>query len=61
MNRKKAIKTLTVPLWPDAGQALGLGRCTTYKKADTGEIKTLPMSGKRLVPVAWLEKITSAE
>lgn len=57
----KDIKTRTVPLWPDAGTALGYGRCTTYKKADRGEIKTLPFTGKRLVPVAWLEKVLSAD
>ena len=50
-----------VPLWPDAGQRLGLGRCNTYKLAENGEIPTLPFSrGKKMVSTAWLDKVLSA-
>jgi len=29
-------KGLTVPLWPDAGEAIGAGRTTTYRMAKDG-------------------------
>jgi hypothetical protein len=58
MSRKQdEIESKAVPLWPEAGRMLGLGRGTTYKKAQTGEIKTLPLSGKKLVPRSWLKQV----
>jgi hypothetical protein len=46
---------LTVPLWPDAGMALGRGERATYSDARKGEI---PCIGKRnrTVPTSWLRK-----
>lgn len=61
MKEGKQIRCLTVPLWPDAGRALGYGKQKTYLEANRGTIKTLPIPGKKLVPVAWLEKVTAAE
>lgn len=49
------IEPQVVPLWPDAGRALGYCRGTTYKKAAMGEIPTLPLSGKKLVSKKVLE------
>jgi len=58
MSRKEnEIEPKAVPLWPDAGRMLGLGRGTTYQKAQTGEIKTLPLSGKKLVAKSWLKMV----
>lgn len=41
--------TPTVPLWPDAGRALGLGRSSTYDAADRGEIPGLIRIGRKYV------------
>jgi hypothetical protein len=30
---RKEIESLTIPLWPDAGKRLGLGKSKTYKAA----------------------------
>lgn len=39
----------TIPLWPTVGQALGLGRASTYEAAKRGEIPGLMSFGRRLV------------
>jgi len=49
----------TVPLWPTAGKALGMGRCATYSGAERG---TLPFpiirSGRKIrVPTAALRRL----
>lgn len=44
----------TVPLWPDAGRACGLGRNSTYAAAAAGEIPTLRFGKKTVVPVPKL-------
>ena len=56
-GKRNEIESKAVPLWPDAGRMLGLGRGTTYKKAQMGEIRTLPLSGKKLVPRSWLKQV----
>jgi hypothetical protein len=45
---------LVMPLWPDAGRALGLSRNGTYEAARRGEIKTLRFGRLLKVPTAWL-------
>jgi hypothetical protein len=47
-----------IPLWPDAGQQAGLGRNSTYKAADRGDIPTVRFGGRRMVPVAKWKEIT---
>lgn len=48
----------TVPLWPDAGQAIGLGRGATYAAAARGDIPTIPTGGrKQRVPTAVLRQM----
>ncbi len=44
----------TAPLWPDAGQACGLGRNATYDAARRGEIPTLRFGRSLRVPPAAL-------
>lgn len=51
----------TVPLWPDAGQFIGLSRNSTYKAANAGEIPTLRLGRKILVPVAKLLALLGIE
>jgi hypothetical protein len=46
---KQVLKTeLTVPLWPTAGQALGLGRNAAYKAAAKGEIPGVYRIGDKI-------------
>lgn len=47
----------TVPLWPTAGQALGIGRSTAYNGARSGEIPTIRVGDRYLVPTAALRKM----
>jgi|COG998Drversion2_1049125.scaffolds.fasta_scaffold3907496_1 hypothetical protein len=61
MKNVNDIESLTVPLWPDAGRLLGYGKEKTYREARKGNIKTLPIPGKQMVPKAWLTKITAAD
>jgi hypothetical protein len=59
---REAIMTkLTVPLWPTAGRALGLGRSATYAAAERGEIPTITLGAKRPVPTASLRKMLGME
>lgn len=44
-------------LWPDVGRLLGLGRSATYAAAQRGEIPTLRIAGKVLVPTAQLRRL----
>ena len=50
-------QALVMPLWPDAGRALGLSRNATYDAARRGEIKTLRFGKLLKVPTAWLLEI----
>ena len=43
--RKSIMNELTVPLWPTAGRALGLGRNATYEAAERGDIPTIKTGG----------------
>jgi hypothetical protein len=59
-GKEGSLEPLAVPLWPDAGKALGLGKNKTYELAQTGKIPVLPFRPLR-VGVAWLRKVTSGE
>jgi hypothetical protein len=41
---------LTYDLWPEFGKLLGLGRTSTYKAAQRGEIPTINVGGSKKVP-----------
>jgi excisionase family DNA binding protein len=47
-------KTLTIP---EAAQALGIGRNQGYEAAKRGEIPTIKIGKRILVPVAALERM----
>ncbi len=48
---------LTMPLWPETGEALGLGKNATYEAAQRGDIPGLFRIGNRwLVSKAALEE-----
>jgi hypothetical protein len=59
--RKAIMRDLTVPLWPTAGRALGLGRSATYDAASRGEIPTIQVGRKKPVPTAPLRKMLGIE
>ena len=51
------IKTLpTVPLWPHAGRALGLGRKMAYQAGKTGDIAVIRIGRLVRAPTAPLRK-----
>jgi hypothetical protein len=54
--RQEIMTKLTVPLWPTAGRALGLGRNSTFEGARTGEIETIKVGRRRPVPTAFLRR-----
>jgi hypothetical protein len=54
--KKKLAEHPTVPLWPDAGKALGLKRGQTYACGRTGDIEVLEFGRLKLVASAWLQK-----
>ncbi len=47
----------TVPLWPTAGKALGLGRSSTYAAAERNEIPVIRIGGRVVVPTAALRRM----
>ncbi len=47
-------QTLTVP---EAAEALGIGRAAAYEAARTGQIPTIKIGKRILVPVAALERL----
>jgi hypothetical protein len=62
-NRKAgASKRRTMPLWPDAGEQLGLSRNGVYDAARRGEIPGLMRFGKKLVvAIAPFERALDGE
>lgn len=52
-----SLEKLAVPLWPDAGKALGLSRNHTYDAARAGEIPTVKFGRTIRVPLAALRKM----
>jgi hypothetical protein len=54
--RRQIEEKLAVPLWPHAGQALGLKRGAAYAAAAAGKIETVDkVSRLKAVPTAWLK------
>jgi hypothetical protein len=59
---KNEISTqLTVPVWPHAGQALGVSRNTAYQAARRNEIPTIKIGNRLAVPTAHLRKMLGIE
>lgn len=52
--------SLTMPVWPDAGKALGLGRNATYEAIARGEIPSVRIGKRILVPRAALQRLLDA-
>ena len=54
---KESIAKRTQPLWPDTGLQLGLCRQSTYEAARRGDIPTIRIGNRILVPLAKLRKL----
>jgi len=54
--KRQIMSKLTVPLWPIAGRALGLGRGSTFEAARKGEIETIQVGRRRPVPTSFLRR-----
>lgn len=54
-------KPLAIRPWPDTGKLLGLGRNAVYEGIARGEIPSVRIGGRILVPLAKLEKMMSGE
>ena len=61
MADEKPIERMTIPVWPDAGQMLGLGRNATYDAVARGEIPVLRIGRRILVPRKALERLVNGE
>ncbi len=58
---REALTGLTVPVWPTAGRAHGLGRDATYRAARNGELPTIRIGGALRVPTAPLRRMLGLE
>lgn len=47
----------TVPVWPDAGRILGMSRQATYDAVTRGEIPSIRIGRRLLVPTAALRRM----
>jgi hypothetical protein len=54
--RKKLDTHTAVPLWPDAGIALGLTRGHAYRGAISRDIKVIRTGRLKRVPTSWLRQ-----
>jgi hypothetical protein len=48
-------ENVVLPVWPETGMILGLGRGSAYEAAKSGEIKTIQFGRLKRVPTAWLK------
>jgi excisionase family DNA binding protein len=55
--KKEETQRLTIPVWPDAAKLLGVSKGTAYEAARRGEIPTIRIGKRILVPVAALERM----
>jgi hypothetical protein len=47
----------TLPVWPDVGHFLGLSKVSTYDAVARGEIPTIRIGRRLLVPTAALRRL----
>ena len=55
-----AVARLTISI-PEAGERLGISRGSAYEAARSGEIPTIRIGRRKLVPVARFERLLSGE
>jgi hypothetical protein len=61
MSTEPENERLTIPLWPDAGKILGLGRSATYDAAARGEIPVIRIGRRKIVPIKRLERMINGD
>ena len=61
MSDDREIESLTMPVWPDAGKRLGLGRNATYDAVARGEIPVLRFGRRIVVPKDALNRLLRGE
>jgi excisionase family DNA binding protein len=54
--QKMLTEHAVLPLWPETGRLLGLGRSSVYRLAEDGTIKTVQFGRLKKVPTAWLRQ-----
>jgi hypothetical protein len=47
---------VVLPLWPEVGRLLHLGRGATYAAVARGEIEVVKIGKLKRVPTAWLKR-----
>lgn len=47
----------TMPVWPDTGRALNLSKASTYEAVARGEIPSIRIGRRLLVPTAALRRM----
>lgn len=55
------VERQTYNLWPEAGGMMGLSRGATYAAADRGDIPTVIIGGRKLVPKRPFHKMLGME
>jgi hypothetical protein len=58
---RKVRTQLTVPVWPTTGRVLGLGKNATYDAVKRGDIPTIRIGSRIVVPTAPLKKLLGLE
>ncbi len=53
-------KRVVMSVWPEAANRLGLSRNTAYEAAARGEIPTIRIGRRLLVPIAAFEKMLAS-
>ena len=59
--RRMCREHVTVPLWPHAGQALGMSRDKTYTAARDNELPTIKVGSKVMMATAVLSRMLGLE
>jgi hypothetical protein len=54
--RKLLDENVVLPLWPETGRLLHLGRGATYAAAERGEIATVDFGRLKRVPTSWIRR-----
>jgi excisionase family DNA binding protein len=51
----------TLSVWPETGQLLGLAKASTYEAVHRGEIPTIRIGRRLLVPTAALRRLLAMD